>query len=168
MKELSEYRDEIFRRSDEKKRQIKRRRGIALGIGIPICLCCVLITAFPPGLSKVAAGENSAPDKNILCDSAESEAPEAAAVNFRVTDPEQIDQVLCLLNGGNLLQKEESSAVADQAIPNSYRLTLELSDGTTLIYQIEADHAYCETTGETVTLSSSQAQALYELASQKQ
>ena len=167
MKELKEYRDEIFRRSDEKKRQIKKHRGIALGVGIPVCLCCVLLAAFPPGMSKDAAAEDHAPNMNIICDGAEFEAPEGIPVDFRLTDPERIDQILLILDGGELLQKGEDkeNAVADQATPGSYRLALELSGGSTLIYQIKDDYAYCETTGETVALSSAQAQALYELVS---
>ena len=164
MKELSQYRDEIFRRSDEKKRQIRKRRCLALGVGIPLCLCCVLTVALFPLTRGVFT-----PKMEAACDNAVFEDTETVAVDFRITDAEQIDQVLRLLDGGNLLQKEdENGAVADRVTPGSYWLTLELPDGSTLVYQIADDHAYCETTGETVTLSTNQAQALYELVSIKQ
>lgn len=158
MKELSQYRDEIFRRSDEKKRQIKKRRRIAMGVGIPLCLCCVLaVVVLPGGLPKAdfAVSMEAVNNAEVMED-------------FCVTDPSQVNQILLLLEGGNLLQKDEdkNGAVADRVTPGSYRLTLELSDGSTLVYHIEDDHAYCETTGQTITLSTNQSEALYELLSQ--
>lgn len=85
MKELKEYRDEIFRRSDEKKRRLKERRRIALGAGISICLCCVLMATFRPGQSKDAAVENLASNKNAVCDSVVSQEMESVAEIFQFT-----------------------------------------------------------------------------------
>ena len=67
MKELKDYRDEIFRRSEEKKRQIKKRRSIALGVGIPLCLCCVLTVAVIPLIPMGMKGA-AAPDMEAVYD----------------------------------------------------------------------------------------------------
>ena len=165
MKELNEYRDEIFRRSDEKKRLIRKRRRIAMGVGIPLCLCCVLTVAvLPGGLSKgdFAASMEAVNNAGVLEDAETTEEV------FHITDRSQVDQVLLLLDGGNLLQKDEdkNNAIADRVTPGSYRLTLKLPDGSIRTYQIADLHAFCETTGETVTLSTNQAEALYKLVSQ--
>ena len=165
MKELKDYRDEIFRRSDEKKQKIRKRRRIAIGVGIPLCLCCVLTVAvLPGGLRKadLALNMESASNAGIMEDA------ETVMEHFNVTDPSKVNQILLLLDGvtaendGDSKQNYES---ADRVTSGSYRLTLTLSDGSRLVYHIEDDHAYCETTGETVTLSASQTEALYELVS---
>ena len=53
MKELNEYKQEIFRRSEQKKRQLRKRRRIAIGVVTPLCLCCVLTVAlFPRSMRK--------------------------------------------------------------------------------------------------------------------
>jgi hypothetical protein len=67
MKELNEYRDEIFRRSDEKKRQIQKRRRIALSVGISLCLCCVITLTLIPNLRSGQKGD-FAPNMEAVCD----------------------------------------------------------------------------------------------------
>lgn len=165
MKELKDYRDEIFRRSDEKKQKIRKRRRIAIGVGIPLCLCCVLTVAvLPGGLSKgdFAASMEAVNNAGVLEDAETTEEV------FHITDRSQVDQVLLLLDVGNLLQKDEdkNNAIADRVTPGSYRLTLELPDGSIRTYQIADLHAFCETTGENKILTANQAQALYELVRQ--
>ena len=160
MKELKEYRDEIFRRSDEKKRQIKKRRRIALGVTIPLCLCCVLtVTMLPGGLSKGVFAP--------MMDVAESNSAirEEATSSFReyhITDPEEITQVQDLLDLQYLKKEDadENNAILDQIVPDAYLLTLAPPDGSTVIYRISGTNAYCETTGERKILADEQAEAL--------
>ena len=160
MKELKEYRDEIFRRSDEKKRQIKKRRRIAMGVTIPLCLCCVLtVTMLPGGLSKgVLAPMMDVAENN----SAIREEATGGFREYHLTDPEEITQVLDLLDL-QYAQKEdadENNAVLDQIVPDAYLLTLSQPDGSTLVYRISGTYAYCETIGERQILAEEQAEAL--------
>ena len=164
MKELNEYRQEIFRRSAEKKRQIKKRRRIALGVGIPLCLCCVLtVTLLPGGLSKGVL----VPSMDMAVnESADCEDSAIGLQSFYVTDSQKVSDILAVLEGNYTQQEsasDENNGVADQMTPGSYRFTLELSDGSVLSYYIMGNDAYCETDGQSQTLSPAQAQALYEL-----
>ena len=94
MKELSEYKSEIFRRSDEKKRQIKKRRRIAVGVGIPLSLCCVvtvmMLTGFPPSTKG-----DMAPNMEAACD--QNATMEKPLEHFRITDPVDAAMVLNIL-----------------------------------------------------------------------
>jgi hypothetical protein len=161
MKELREYKNEIFRRSDEKKRQLKKRRRIAMGVGIPLCLCCLLtVTLLPQGRSKGFFAPTMEMVGNDCMVSEEAQIPEQS---FRITDPEQVERVLLLLEEDQLPQKEEDNknAIADQVMPGSYRLILELSDGSVLVYRMTDDQLHCETTQEHKTLTQAQTENLY-------
>ena len=165
MKELSAYKDEIFRRSAEKKRQITKRRRIALSVGIPVCLCCVITAAV---LSNPSMGKNAkmeAARENVM--SAESGMWESPMEDFRVADPVDAAMVRDILQTGKpeySVSKEEldrEDSLADQAQLPQYRLTLQCPDGSTALYWVQGQEAFCRTTGETLRLSDQQARTLY-------
>ena len=173
MKELSEYRNEIFRRSAEKKRQIRKRRRIAFGVGIPLCLCCVITVVMLPhlGMKKDAFLPNmeAASDKVMGEDFEMQEMPMKA---FQVTDPVDAAKVLDILEDTdpeytlNRENLDEENTLADQAEPVEYGLTVQHPDGHTVNYRIRGQAVYCEDTGETLWLSDEQADRLYKLVSQ--
>ena len=106
MKELNEYKDEIFRRSAEKKRQIQKRRRIALGVAVPLCLCCVLTVAMLPGAGEKAAmaphRTESPMAENILADAMDVEAS--------VTEPTFLARVLEIGEGWVIVEPLEGEA----------------------------------------------------------
>lgn len=169
MKELSEYKSEIFRRSDEKKRQIKKRRRIAVGVGIPLSLCCVvtvmMLTGFPPSTKG-----DMAPNMEAACD--QNATMERPVEHFRITDPVDAAMVLNILQDKdpeytlNKEQFDQQDQLADRTEPGCYLLTVECSDGSILHYRIMEQEAYCETNGERVILTDGQAEQLYHFLTQ--
>ena len=170
MKELNEYKQEIFHRSDEKKRKIRKRRRIAMAVGIPLCLCCVITVAIFPFLHMGMKG-GFAPSMESVNDAAllENEAQEMPVKEFRITDPAAAARVLEILKGTpqeNTANKDELSKdhdTADQVQPDEFRLTLQCSDGSTLCYQVWGPEVYCKTTGESFSLSDTQLWSLFTL-----
>ena len=173
MKELNEYKAEIFRRSEEKKRQIRKNRRIALGVGLSLCLCAVLTVAVAPliplGLGGMAPKAESSGLEWAVADDATKESPEQA---FVVTDPEAAARVLAILEKEeteHTLNKEtldEENNLADQAETDEYRLILYCPDGSITYYQIWGQEVYCEVTGETVRLTEDEVRMLYTLLMQ--
>lgn len=171
MKELNEYRDEIFRRSEKKKRQIKKRRRIALGVGIPLCLCCVMTLAIIPYLHLGMKGD-FAPNMEAVYDGIvyeKNEMQEMPMQAFRVTDPTDAARVLAILEGTaqeSTADKQElgkDQFLADQTEPDEYRLTLCCSDGSTLHYRVRGQEVYSEIPGKSYWLSAAEARSLYTL-----
>lgn len=174
MKELNEYKAEIFRRSAEKKRRIRHRRRIALAVGIPLCLSCVLTVAALPHLNLGRKGGFAA-NMEAACDQAVSDndlVQESAVKTFRLTDPVDAAMVREVLEGEkpeytlNRDHTDPENALADAAVPGEYRLTLCLADGQVLCYRIQGQAVYCETTGERHLLTHAQADGLYTLLTQ--
>ena len=171
MRELNSYKEEIFRRSEEKKRQLRRNRRIALGVGIPLCLCAVLTATVIPLLPMGRKGDMMlSPESVYDYDVMENEAMKGAAQEtFLVTDTQQIAQVLSFLEGEELRysyngeQPDTEDHLADKAETASYELILCHPDGSEAHYQIWGQTVFCETTGETVLISEQQSQALYTL-----
>jgi uncharacterized ParB-like nuclease family protein len=162
MKELNEYRDDIFRRSEQKKRQIKKRRRIALAVGVPLCLCCILTPVmFSGGLAR----KDYAPSMDMTNDHFMNQESEAAGMTlFCVTDPDKVEKVLELLEDPSASKEEtENNAVLDRLMPDDYVMTLERSDGSILTYRMSGCTAYCETTGESKMLTREQTEAIYGL-----
>ena len=171
MRELNSYKEEIFRRSEEKKRQLRKKRRIALGVGIPLCLCAVLTVTVIPLIPMGRKGDmmlspESVYDYGVM----ENEAMKGAnQETFLVTDPQQIAQVLSFLEGeellysGNTDQLDGEEQLADKMEIAPYELTLRHPDGSEVHYQIGGQAVFCETTGETVLISEQQSQALYTL-----
>ena len=157
MKELSEYKNEIFRRSDEKKRQLQKRRRIAIGVTIPLCLCCVVTAAMFSGGALMPKMEAAADMESLNNKIALEEA------TFHITDPEQTAQILLLLDGELQETEDHIDGTADKIEPEGYRMILEQPDGSALIYQVLGQSVYCETTGESLSLTPDQAEALYQL-----
>ena len=159
MKELSEYKNEIFRRSDEKKRQLQKRRRIAIGVTIPLCLCCVVTAAMFSGGALMPKMEAAADMESLNNKIALEEA------TFHITDPEQTAQILLLLHGELHRQETEDHnyGTADKIEPEGYRMILEQPDDSALTYQVLGQSVYCETTGESLSLTADQAEALYQL-----
>ena len=157
MKELSEYKNEIFRRSDEKKRQLQKRRRIAIGVTVPLCLCCAVTAAVFSGGALMPKMEAVADMESLNNKIALEEA------TFHITDPEQTAQILLLLEGELQENKDHNYGTADKIEPEGYRMTLELPDGSVLTYQVLGETLYCEATGENLSLTPAQAEALYQL-----
>lgn len=170
MKELSEYKDEIFRRSAEKKRQITKRRRVALSVGIPLCLCCVITSVVLSGPTMGKNAKMEADRENLMC--AENGMPERPMVAFRVEDPVDAAMVLGILQTGKpeySVSKEEldrEDSLADQTQLPEYCLTLQHPDGSTAIYRIQGQAVFCQTTGETLWLSEDQTRTLHTFLTQ--
>ena len=157
MKELSEYKNEIFRRSDEKKRQLQKCRRIAIGVTIPLCLCCVVTAAMFSGGALMPKMEAAADMESLNNGMAFEEA------TFHITDPEQTAQILLLLDGELKETEDHNYGTADKIEPEGYRMILEQPNGSALTYQVLGQSVYCETTGESLSLTADQAEALYQL-----
>ena len=163
MKELKEYRDEVFRRSEQKKQQIKKRRRIALGVAVPLCLCAVLVVSIrdiPSGRKGDTAMEVA---DHVLNENGSQEMP---AKVLRVTDPTEADRVRAILEGteqeitSSMNRFEMNQDLADQAQTEHYRLTLFCSDGSTVFYRVQGQEVYCETSGKYYRLSGPEVQSL--------
>ena len=88
MKELSQYKEEIFKRSEHRIRQRKIRRRIALGVSIPLCLCLVISGGmFAKQLTnfKSDAAAEMAPESGYLMDSDDNCSPNLDKVADEVT-----------------------------------------------------------------------------------
>lgn len=173
MKELNEYKNEIFRRSAEKKRQIRKRRRIAIGVGIPLCLCCVITVAMLPQLSMKK--DALLPNMEAACDKVMGENFEMQEMPmkvFQVTDPTDAAMVLDILKDTdpeytlNRENLDEENTLADQAQPSEYLLAVQHPDGNTVNYRIRGLVVYCEDTGGTLWLSDEQADRLYKFVTQ--
>ena len=169
MKELKEYKQEIFRRSEEKKRQIRKRRRIAAAVGVPLCLCCVLTVALFPGspMSKgdFAPSMESAADRDMVMENAGS------LQTFRVTDPTEAAMVLSILKGEApeySLNRDpvQEDHLADQAEPELYALILFDPEGGERYYRIDGREVLCQTTAEAFHLTDDQAKCLYQYLTQ--
>ena len=164
MKELNEYKQEIFRRSEQKKRQLRKRRRIAIGVVTPLCLCCVLtVVLFPRSMRKgdFAVSIESAADAEI-----------EMLQSFRITDPTDATLVLSILEGKDpdyslnrdpVMQEDQ---LADQTEPGMYLLTLCKPDGSQLHYRIDGREVFCQTTSEAFSLTDQQVNDLYEFLTQ--
>ena len=164
MKELNEYKQEIFRRSEQKKRQLRKRRRIAIGVVTPLCLCCVLtVVLFPRSMRKgdFAVSIESAADAEI-----------EMLQSYRITDPTDATLVLSILEGKDpdyslnrdpVMQEDQ---LADQTEPGMYLLTLCKPDGSQLHYRIDGREVFCQTTSEAFSLTDQQAYDLYEFLTQ--
>ena len=165
MRELREYKDEIFRRSADKKRQIKKRRRIVLGMGIPLCLCCVITAVL---LSGPSMDKNAfAPNRGESCDmAAENGMLESPMAVFQVTDPTNAALVLDILQNEepeyslNTEELDRENTLADQTC-HVYSLTLRCPDGSTAIYRVQGQEVFCQSTGQTLWLSDRQTRTLY-------
>jgi hypothetical protein len=164
MKELNEYKQEIFRRSEQKKRQLRKRRRIVIGVVTPLCLCCVLtVVLFPRSMRKgdFAVSVESAADAEI-----------EMLQTFRITDPTDAALALSILEGKDpdyslnrdpVMQEDQ---LADQTEPGMYLLTLCKPDGSQLHYRIDGREVFCQTTAEAFSLTDQQANCLYEFLTQ--
>ena len=164
MKELNEYKQEIFRRSEQKKRQLRKRRRIAIGVVTPLCLCCVLtVVLFPRSMRKgaFAVSVESAADAEI-----------EMLQTFRITDPTDAALALSILEGKDpdyslnrdpVMQEDQ---LADQTEPGMYLLTLCKPDGSQLHYRIDGREVFCQTTSEAFSLTDQQVNDLYEFLTQ--
>ena len=166
MKELSEYKAEIFRRSEERIRARKRRRMAALGIGVPLCLCAVVtLTLLTSGgflQSKNSAAPEFAPDAYF--DMVQEDCDlNCSPVQVYHVSGEAADRLLLLLESDTLSKDPIEGAPADMpfyAIPDTddmvtfpCRLELKTSDGQTLVFRISQQQAFCETTNQTYPLT---------------
>lgn len=168
MKELNEYKNEIFRRSHEKKQQIKKRRRIALGVGISLCLCCVITVASIPYL-PLGMKSASAPSMEAVYDAEEPEEYSMTVNTFRVTDQTDVARVLAILQEteekytADKGELGKENFTADQVQSDAFRLTLQCADGSTVCYWVWGPEVYCETTGESFLLSDMQIESLNKL-----
>lgn len=170
MKELNEYKEEIFRRSAQKKRQLQKRRRIALSVGIPLCLCCVItaVVLSTPSMDKEAKMDQTR--ENVM--SAEEEMPKKTMEFFSVTNAVDAAMVRDILEAEDpeyTINREEFSSedtLADQAQLPEYSLTLQRPDGSMLSYLVQGRKVYCMTNGETLWLSDEQARTLYTFLTQ--
>ena len=164
MKELNEYKQEIFRRSEQKKRQLRKRRRIAIGVVTPLCLCCVLTVVLLPRSMRMgdfAVSVESAADAEI-----------EMLQTFRITDPTDAALALSILEGKDpdyslnrdpVMQEDQ---LADQTEPGMYLLTLCKPDGSQLHYRIDGREVFCQTTSEAFSLTDQQVNDLYEFLTQ--
>jgi hypothetical protein len=177
MKELQEYKAEIFRRSALKKQQIKKRRRITFGVGVPICLCAVIgltVMGNPHGgMEKNSAAMETIRDGNMLSEN-DMQIP---IKTFLVADPTDADLVLSILEDsvkenatpmdGNGEDPTDGAVpeqpLADQERPEEYWLTVFSPEGGTVRYRIRGLEVFCETTGRTQWLSDTQARSLHTL-----
>jgi hypothetical protein len=173
MKELNEYKSEIFRRSAEKKRQIKKRRRIALSVGIPLCLCCVIAVATLPNFPRLAMKGKVAMDAAPECESPMASEALLMAVQWQdlelwISDPEIAAHWEQLLTDwpadvGN--QESFDSALADMVTPEDYVITL-YQNGEPQRYLVIGDRLYRESTGQSRKLTAEELSQLEALVNQ--
>jgi hypothetical protein len=179
MRQLQEYKAEIFRRSREKQRKIRRNRRIALGVGIPLCLCAVLTLTLPGHLlsAKDKAAPEMAPDLEMPMESPKLQLTvRYQGRELLVTDPDEAAQLEQLLRDwptdaadqedgkyaavGTPLPENGSSGLADSVQPEEWSITLH-REGETAVYRITGDWLCNTATGQSRRLTP-QEQALLE------
>lgn len=171
MRNISECKAEIFRRSEEKLRARKKRRAIALGTGIPVCLCALVI------LSATVAGRFwkgtflKAPVKMEPDCIQDVNMQASSEKEYTVTDPETADAILKLL--GVTATEEPDSLFRDEHSDNSepqynsparaYRIRLSLGNDVETVYWVEGTCVWNMTTGEFLDISEQNAARLIQL-----
>ena len=113
MKELNEYKDEIFRRSAEKKRKIQKHRRIACGVTIPLCLCCVITAVMlPRAQDKAAIAPDRAENSQMSAEQPiiENVLGDVQDVEESVTEPTFLAKVLEIGEGWVLVEPLEGES----------------------------------------------------------
>lgn len=171
MRDLSEYRAEIFRRSEEKIHARKKRRAIALGTGIPVCLCALVIlsatVAGPFLASKVSNSTEMIQPDGIQ----DADMQGSLRKEYTVTDPETADAVLALLEEVTPEVPEAAPPdiqagrdPADYGCPDDvYYIRLSLGNDVETVYWVEGTYVWNMTTGEFLNISGQNAARLIQL-----
>lgn len=173
MKELNEYKSEIFRRSAEKKRQIQKRRRIALGVGIPLCLCCVIVLSTLPNFPRLSVKGEVTMDAAPECESPMESETLLMTVRWQdlelwVSDPEiaaHWEQLLTDWPADTGRQETFDSELADMVTPEDYVITL-YPDGEPQRYLVIGDRLYREATGQSRKLTAEELSQLEALVNQ--
>lgn len=171
MRNLSECRAEIFRRSEEKLRARKKRRAIALGTGIPVCLCALVILSATVAGPFLASKISNSPEMIQPDGIQDADMQGSLRKEYTVTDPETANAVLALLE--EVTQEAPESVLQysqeDKCQPNysyldrAYYIRLSLGNGVETVYWVEGTCVWNMTTGEFLTISEQNAARLIQL-----
>ena len=158
MREINECTAEVFRRSEKRIKERKRRRQILMAC-IPLVLCLTLFSAFvlPTMMPAGSSDKNAAPESSKEqysgalgedCDgilSAGSVEVSGNGVSNYYTSAEDVQSIMDLLNGivavpetedaDDFVTNGSTTTSRDEAYEdNGYKIVVTRSDGTTAEY----------------------------------
>ena len=173
MRELSDYKAEIFRRSEEKIKERKRNRSRILALCLPLCLvfAAVVFAKLPDISASDISTENTSSDTSlsqiVIPDSTEllpnafcytiEESPEIwnlvqSAFDVTAKEDDMADDHRYVATSQTVVQ-DSLSLFSD----TKYELYFANKDGETFIYTLEGNVLTDVSTKEKVTLSSEKA-----------
>ncbi len=174
MRDLNEYKAEIFRRSEEKIKERKRNRNRALAFCIPLCLvfAAVAFAKLPDISASDISTENVSSDSNasfsqIVIQDGVGKLPNAFGFNV-----EESPEIWLLIQAAFEADKQEGNrtddqhyvATSDTVVQDSlslfsgtkYEMYFVNKDGDVFLYTLEGNVLTDTATKEKVTLSSEQ------------
>lgn len=176
MRDLSDYRAEIFRRSEEKIKERKRARNRALAFCIPLCLVFTVVAfAKLPNISASdISTENVSSDSDTLFVQMEIQNSESKLQTSVVnTDAAEVEEIYLLIQSafeavvqeGDMTDDHRYVATSQTVVQDSlslfsdtkYKILFTVKDGEIFSYTLDGNKLIDNTTNEKVTLSSEQA-----------
>lgn len=181
MREINECTAEVFRRSEERIGNLKRKRNRLLALCIPVCLLVVVgsVAIFPKMLNvndKKAYGGSDGDiaesvyegNANFVCMELESKTATAQS-SVLSDDVDEVINVYHTVNscfevaaesdtkGADDRQKKKSENYSQTdvgSLASYYKIVFTSKDGYQMIFSLVGDKMKNESTGETVGLSS--------------
>lgn len=127
MRELSEYKVEIFRRGKEKIRR-RRNRRIAFGVTVPLVLCLICLPLLPDLAPKVVSGNDKHISNNAGAPKAECMEVPAMGVcciyvnqngkQWQIDDSAAVTEVAALLGECLLPTADQENSAVNNSAPS--------------------------------------------------
>ncbi len=164
MREINECKAEVFRRSENRIKERRKKRNRILALSAPVCLCVVLgvVVQFPP--RKTTDGPTLKDEGYSMVEIAKNNASEIQVV--KETDIEGVNHILESLEASFRAEEErenecilgdmssEEEFFVSTSVPD---LTITFSNSTDeMVYLIYGNSLSNTTTQETVLLSEEQ------------
>ena len=176
MRDLSDYRAEIFRRSEEKIKERKRARNRALAFCIPLCLVFTVVAfAKLPDIPFLdISAENVSSDSDTLFVQMEIQNSESKLQTSVVnTDADEVEEIYLLIQSAFETTAQEepatddfsqftdtSNKVVQDSLPlfssSEYRVVFTSKSGETFSYTLNGNKLTDNTTKEKIKLSNEQ------------
>ena len=174
MRDLSEYKAEIFRRSEEKIKERKRNRNRTFAFCIPLCLviAAVAFAKLPNISASNITDENISSDSDAMLILVEVQNSENK-LQSSIVNAEDVSDVYLMIQSSfeTAVQADDmaddhryvttSQTVVQDSLSlfsdTKYKILFTVKDGETFSYTLDGNKLIDNTTNEKVTLSSEQA-----------
>ena len=174
MRYLSEYKAEIFRRSEEKIKERKRNRNRTFAFCIPLCLviAAVAFAKLPNISASNITDENISSDSDAMLILVEVQNSENK-LQSSIVNAEDVSDVYLMIQSSfeTAVQADDmaddhryvttSQTVVQDSLSlfsdTKYKILFTVKDGETFSYTLDGNKLIDNTTNEKVTLSSEQA-----------